>query len=167
MWNCLKDSKNAELTYSQMRREKDRDLLWSGNSRRTKHIFRIKLTLEERVFSYQSPYLQRKVLEVPLSEVLVGKLLEYVNKWAITNYKDSAIFTQDFWRTLFRSEIDELLRVVCDQPWYQRKETCQIQYHLAMQISGGSSFGFHSGQTDREKTKQKTKNQPPQQSANK
>lgn len=63
-----------------MRKEKDRDLLWSGNSRRTKRIFHIKLTLEERVFSYQSPYLQREVLEAPLSEVLVGKLFEYVNK---------------------------------------------------------------------------------------
>lgn len=76
----MKDLKNAELTYSQMKKETDRDLLWSGNSRRTKRIFCIKLTLEERVFSYQSPYLQRKVLEVPLSEVMVGKLLEYVNK---------------------------------------------------------------------------------------
>lgn len=32
------------------------------------------------MFSYQSPYLQRKVLEVLLTEVLVGKLLEYINK---------------------------------------------------------------------------------------
>lgn len=63
-----------------MRDEKDRDLLWSGNSRRTKRVFCIKLTLEERMFSYQSPYLQRKVLEASLTEVLVGKLSEYINK---------------------------------------------------------------------------------------
>lgn len=71
-----RDLKTAEITCSQMRDEKDRDLLWSGNSRRTKHMFSIKLTLEERIFSYQTPYLQKKVLEVPLTEMLTGKLLE-------------------------------------------------------------------------------------------
>lgn len=40
------------------------------------NTFSVKLTLEERVFSYQIPYLQKKVLEVPLTEMLTGKLLE-------------------------------------------------------------------------------------------
>lgn len=57
-------------------------------------FFCIKLTLEERMFTYQSPYLQKKDLEVPLTEVLVGKLLQ--NKRAITNYKGRVMFTQDF-----------------------------------------------------------------------
>jgi len=32
------------------------------------------------MFSYQSPYLQRKVLEMPLTGILIGNLLEYINK---------------------------------------------------------------------------------------
>jgi len=89
---------NAELICYQMREEKDRDLLCSSNSRKQALLFSppIKLTLEERRISYQWPSSQKKVLNVPLTEVVVRNLLEHINKQTITNCKDRLLFTQDF-----------------------------------------------------------------------